>query len=186
MSANGVREKAQTGYHRTKYKAEVYLKESGLTYTIFRPSVIFGPGDGFVNMLADMMKFLVVPYFGDGSYRLQPVSVKTVADAFVKSIENEASFNKTYHLCGEKAYSYKELLDIIARASGKNIIKLSFPTSVICAVATLLDWSPLFPVTRDQIKMLLEGNTCIEKKAYNELNLRPVNFEEGIREYLRK
>ncbi len=99
MSANGTRPNG-TKYQTTKYRAEQLVKDSGLTYTIFRPSIIFGEHDNFINRLARQMRFGIVPYIGDGNYQLQPVSVKTVAEAFVKSINDKRAFNKTYHLGG--------------------------------------------------------------------------------------
>lgn len=164
MSANGARPTG-TKYQTTKYRAEQLVKNSGLTYTIFRPSIIFGEHDNFINRLARQMRFGIVPYIGDGNYQLQPVSIKTVAEAFIKSINNRKAFNKTYHLGGPDVYTYKELLDIIAQKDNRNIIKFPIPVWIVRVFATLFSWLPQFPITNDQLNMLLEGNVC---------NLEPV------------
>ena len=77
MSAEGTRKDAPSRYHLTKFKAEEYLKNSGLNYTIFRSAMMFGPDDKNFNVLADMIeKAPVVPVIGAGNYKWRPVSVK--------------------------------------------------------------------------------------------------------------
>lgn len=183
MSANGAKPKG-TKYQTTKYHAEQLVKNSGLTYTIFRPSIIFGERDNFVNKLARQMMFGVVPYIGDGNYQLQPVSVKTVAEAFVKSINDRRSFNKTYHLSGPKVYTYKELLDAIAETINKRIIKIPIPTWLVKVCTTLFGWLPQFPITNEQLTMLLEGNVCDSTEAINDLMLEEIDFKADIEDYL--
>lgn len=181
MSANGAKPEG-TKYQTTKYQAEELVKNSGLTYTIFRPSIIFGKHDKFINELAKLMRFRVIPYFGDGNHQLQPVSVKTVAEAFVKSINNKKAFNKIYHLGGPKVYTYKELLDTIAASRGKKIIKIPIPVWLIRVFATLFGWLPQFPITNDQLTMLLEGNVCDFTEAKEDLELGDRGLEERLKD----
>ena len=106
MSANGSREAADTAYHRTKWQAEQSVRESGLDWTIFQPSLVYGRGDQFVNMLADQIRKLpAVPVIGDGRYRLSPVAVENVARGFVAALENQAAIGQAYpcggHLCDD-------------------------------------------------------------------------------------
>ena len=83
MSAMGTREKAVSKYHQTKFAAEEAVRASGLDWTIFRPSTIFGPGDKFINMLVDILrKTPFMPVLGGGKSQMQPVSVRDVAMAF--------------------------------------------------------------------------------------------------------
>ena len=75
MSALGTRLNATSRYHQTKYRAEEVVRTSGLSWTIFRPSLIFGQGDAFINMLAGYIRtYPAVPVIGDGTYRLQPIA----------------------------------------------------------------------------------------------------------------
>ncbi len=179
MSANGAKPNG-TKYQKTKHAAEEFVKKSGLEYTIFRPSIIFGGNDDFANKLAQTIeKYDVALYFGDGNYKLQPVSVETVANAFVKSINNNHSFKKIYHLGGPEAYTYNEILDIIIKSYKLKIIKLSFPVWSM-NLLPIFEWIPQFPVTKDQIIMLLEGNICDSSEAKKDLDLMDINFVTQI------
>ena len=82
MSALGAREDGPTPYLSTKYAAEELVRESGLDFTVFRPSLIFGRGGEAIKMFSDMVAKIVVPIIGDGKYRFQPVSASTVAQGF--------------------------------------------------------------------------------------------------------
>jgi len=185
MSANGTRKNAVSGYHITKYMAEEYIKESGLDFTIFRPSLIYGKGDSFISMLAGYMrKTPVFTYFGDGSYPMQPVSVYEVADAFTEAVFRDSSIGKTYPLCGNRVYSYKELLIEIAAAMNKNITLIPVPEVFIKAGIALFGGFSFFPITKDQFTMLKEGNTCPEMTAFSELGIEFRNFSEEIKKYI--
>jgi len=92
MSALGTRAGAHSRYHQTKWAAEEAVRASTLPWTIFRPSVIYGRGDGFVTLLAGMIERLpIVPVIGSGRQRLQPVPVAQVADAFVRDLRDRKS-----------------------------------------------------------------------------------------------
>src|SRR5437867_2453141 len=87
MSALGTRPSARSRYHRSKWAAEELVRQSGLECAIFRPSVIYGPEDMFVNLLAKMARWSpVLPVMGSGRGKLQPVSVEAVAACFVKAL----------------------------------------------------------------------------------------------------
>src|SRR5688572_23445796 len=107
MSALGTRADAVSAYHQTKFKAEQYVRSSGLDWTIFRPSMIHGPGGELMQMEADWARrrkppFLFMPYFGAGATgrggagMLQPVYVKDVARAFVDALEKPQTVGEIY------------------------------------------------------------------------------------------
>src|SRR5438552_2843384 len=101
MSALGTRVGAHSRYHRTKWAAEEVVRASPIPWTIFRPSIIYGRGDGFVSMLAGMIERLpVVPVIGTGRQRLQPVPVAHVAQGFVRALALDASVKHTYDVGG--------------------------------------------------------------------------------------
>lgn len=186
MSANGTRADAVTGYHKTKWAAEQAVRQSQLEWTIFRPSLIFGPRDQFVNMLAQLIRTLpVVPVMGAGQYRLQPVSVADVAAGFVSALELKESVGQTYHCGGPEAYSYDEVLDLIGKALGKKSVrKLHQPLVLMKPVVALMQSIPQFPMTRDQLQMLLEGNTCDPAEWQQALQLKLTDFSQGIADYV--
>jgi NADH dehydrogenase len=185
MSANGTGKNAVSGYHITKYKAEEYLKNSGMKYTIFRPSLIYGEGDSFISMLAGYMKKTpVFAYFGDGSYPMQPVSVYEVAEAFSNALFKDSAAGKNYPLCGNRIFSYKELLTEIAAAMNSRKILIPVPEAVIKLAISALGGFSFFPMTKDQFIMLKEGNTCTDRSAYAELDIKERNFSDEIKKYI--
>lgn len=186
MSALGTRPDAVSGYHRTKWRAEELVRGSGLEWTIFRPSLIFGPGDGFVNMLADMvLRLPVVPVIGDGRYRMQPVAAADVARCFAISLEMPETVGKTYELCGADRLTYLEIIDAISRALGKtSVIKIHNPMFLMKLITPILQQFPFYPITMDQIQMLIEESIC-EGIWRETFKFEPQKFEAGIASYLK-
>jgi len=186
MSALGARPGAVSLYHQTKYRAEEEVRASGLDWTIFRPSVIFGPQDDFINKLADFVKKLpFVPVIGDGNYRLQPIDGNDVARCFAMALEMPETVGQSYGLCGRDRITYRELLTLVARTLGKKSVRtLQVPVSFLKLVTPLLQRFPFFPITMDQITMLLEESIC--DGAWKEtFRFDPVGIEEAIHVYLK-
>lgn len=182
MSANGSREAANTTYHRTKWLAEEAVRASGLAWTIFRPSLIFGRHDQFINMLASQIRMLpAVPVIGDGSYRLSPVAVEDVASGFVRALSNKGSEGESYCCGGTEVLSYDQLLDAVARALGhKPPIKLHHPLWLMQPMIRMLEGISAFPITRDQLAMLLEGNVCDPQPWRDALDISLTPLEQGL------
>lgn len=182
MSANGVRAQANTGYHRTKWQAEGFVRDSGLDWTIFRPSLIFGPGSEFVGMLTEMIRRMpVVPVIGNGQYRMQPVALEQVAASFVKALEMPETIGETYHQGGGSSYSYDEILDLTAQAMGKKkAVKIHQPLFMIKPLIKVMQSSEHFPITSDQLTMLVEGNVCEPGEWADAFDLQPMSYAEGI------
>jgi NADH dehydrogenase len=172
MSALGTRENTASRYHQTKYWAEEYLRESNLLYTIFRPTIIFGAEDKSINYFAEMMKKLpFFPVFGDGNYRLAPVSVKTVAEAFTQSINNPETHHQTFEIQGPETYTYNELLETIAEKVNRKPRLLHLPVPVARFIIGLIQNFRFAPLTLEQLNMLLEGSTTEDNRIYKILNL---------------
>lgn len=186
MSALGTRPAAVSRYHQTKYRAEEEVRTSGLDWTIFRPSVIFGPKDDFINKLAGFIRKLpAVPVIGDGSYRLQPIHAGDVARCFASALEIPETTNKTFELCGRDRFTYLELLETIGRVLGKRSVRtVRIPRSLMESLTRHLQHFPLFPITLDQIQTLLEENLC-EGTWRETFRFEPAGLEEGIRTYLK-
>jgi len=185
MSALGTRPNAISRYHSTKFKAEELVRSSGLAATIFRPSLIFGPTDAFINMLAGQLRLApIMPVIGNGTYRLQPIHAADVARCFAQALEMPETVGGCYELCGADRFAYVELLDEVARAMGRrNPVKLHMPLGLMKLIIPVMQNLPQFPITMDQLQMLLEENICDGswKKVFG---FEPRGFAEGIREYL--
>ncbi len=161
MSALGARPGAPTPFHRTKWEAEQAVRASGLDWTIFRPSVIFGPGDGLsTTVVPALRRFPVFPIFGDGTYRIQPVAVEEVARCLVKALPRPETIGETYELGGPEALTYNELLHRIAKTLGLHRTFVHVPLGLSKAVVSVVQHLPGAPITRDQLTMLVEGSTC--------------------------
>jgi NADH dehydrogenase len=186
MSANGTRPDAVTPYHQTKWAGEETVRSSGLDWTIFRPSLIFGRHDHFFNLLADLIKKLpLVPVLGDGRYQMTPVAVENVANGFVRALGKPAHAGQVYHCGGPQDLSYDEILDLIGRALGKkHVAKLHHPLLLMKPAIALLESIPQFPITRDQLTMLLEGNSCDPTPWAEAFDIDLIPFYAGICSYL--
>ena len=166
MSALGAREGAATPYHRTKWQGEEAVRASGLEWTIFRPSTLFGPGDGFSTTIARAVRrFPIFPVFGDGTYRMQPIAVDEVARCFVAALERPVTVGETYELGGPEALTYNEVLRRIAQALGLRRAFVHLPLGLAKLAVSLIQHFPGAPITRDQLTMLLEGSTCDSSAA---------------------
>ncbi|PLX92390.1 MAG: NAD-dependent dehydratase [Desulfuromonas sp.] len=180
MSANGTRAKAVSDYHRSKWAAEEALRASTLDWTIFRPSMIIGSKSEFVKMLAEQIRLLpIVPVIGHGRYPMTPVALEDVAASFVTALEMPQSIKETYHCGGRDTCSYDEILDLVGAALGKGRVrKLHHPVCLIRPVITLLEGIPAFPITRNQLTMLLEGNRCDSSAWQETFGLKPKPLKE--------
>jgi NADH dehydrogenase len=186
MSSNGTRKDGSTKYHRTKWQAEELVRNSGLDWTIFRPSLIFGQGSEFVKMLTELIhRVPIVPVIGDGQYRMQPVAVEQVANSFVKALNMAETVGQTYQLGGSESYSYDDILDVTSEAMGKGkASKIHQPMFMIKPMVKLLEGFDQFPITDDQLKMLVEGNVCDPQDWARAFDLEPESYAQGITDCL--
>ncbi len=162
MSAIGVKDPG-TKYQSTKRRAELHALSSGLDVTVLRPSVIFGDPRGTMEFATQLYRDMVrppLPAAGFAGVRMSPVHIKDVADAFVAALHDADTIGKTIELAGPEVLSWKEMIRRIAAAAGKSKVILPVPIWVMKLGATLFDWLPFYPVTRDQLTMLEEGNTA--------------------------
>lgn len=184
MSALGVRNDSRYPYFFAKYRAEEAVKASGLPWTIFRPSIIFGPGDGFINQLADLVRSLpLVPVAGDGQSLFQPVSVNEVARSFAWAVDHRESIGQTYELGGPDILTYDEIIALIQKQLGTSKRTIHLPAGLVRAVVTATSPLPKRlrpPVTIDQLKML-DIDNCTGTSATPDLAGRPLlRVQNGI------
>lgn len=184
MSAMGVRNDPRYAYFIAKYRAEEAVKASGIPWTIFRPSIIFGPGDGFINQLADLVRSApVVPIVGDGQSLFQPVSVNEVARSFAWAVDHPESIGQTYELGGPDILTYDEIIGLIQKQLGTSKRTVHLPARLMGGVVSATAPLPSRlrpPVTIDQLKML-EIDNCTDRSATPDLAGRPqLRVQNGI------
>jgi uncharacterized protein YbjT (DUF2867 family) len=193
MSALGVGQGHSTGYYDTKLAGEGHVKSSGLDWTIFRPSVVvsesFDPRLNFVSELRNVIsKAPVIPVFGDGKYRLQPIALDVLAKAMVDSLTMTECYGKTYEVGGPEKLTYREVLKTIATAQGMERKPfISIPFAPVRFAASLFDKFAFFPVTRDQLNMLEYENIVHRNEDQREFEAtfqpRKVTFANGVKSY---
>lgn len=156
VSAMGATSDPSYPYFYSKLQAELEVINSGLDYTILRPSVLFGEGDEFLTALAGLVRLgPITPVIGGGRNRMQPVAADDVARCVAASVGNSTVRKKTINLGGPHRLSYNDLLDEVALAMGKRARRVHLPTPLVRpAVAIIERILPRAPVTTDQIKML--------------------------------
>lgn len=185
-SALGARPDARARYHRTKWRAEEAVRSSGLDWTIFRPSIIYGVDDGFVTTLARVVRRLpVVPVIGSGNTRLQPVPVQTVAEGFARALDQAASLGQTYEVGGPDPHTLNEIIDLLGEIlKRRKVRKVHIPFPLVRRLALVLQGLPFFPVTTDQLLMLEEDGVCDPTPFYRTFGLSPVPLAKGLERML--
>lgn len=197
MSALGTRPGAVSRYHQTKFQAEQYVRASGLDWTIFRPSMIHGPGGELMQMEAAWARrkappFLFMPYFGAGllgrrgAGKLQPVFVEDVARAFVDALENPKTIGEVYPLGGPDQLTWPQMHRTASEAIvGRRRGVLPIP-AWYAKLLTRIAPRSLLPFNRDQVIMSQEDNTCETGKFESAFSWKPRSFRETLTEYAAK
>jgi len=195
MSANGVKQ-GGVAYQHSRFRAEQAVISSGIAYTIFRPSVIFGDPRGNMEIATQLYLQMIKPRLpavafqngwapSQGQIMMSPVHVSDIAAAFVAALDNEDTIDRTYVLGGSRTLSWTDMLRCVASAVGRRKLLLPMPIGMMRIAATLFDWLPFFPVTRDQLSMLSEGNCADAEPLQSLIRRKPLAFESQHLAYLR-
>lgn len=187
LSAMGTSKNAPSKYHQSKYLAEQAVIASGIDYVIYRPSVIYGLGDGFVSMLTNMVTSMpFTPVVGKGKYKLQPAYIDDVVYALAQGLTNERALNQIIEIGGPDQLEYVQILSIIKKVLNKSKMNFHIPVWVMKAAASVLEkiLKPA-PITRDQLIMMEMGNIGDISRMKEIFSLDPIEFEQGLRKYLR-
>jgi NADH dehydrogenase len=194
MSALGTRPNAVSEYHKTKDRAEAYVRASGLDWTIIRPSFIHGPRGEFMQMEAKWARgkappFLFMPYFGAGfmgrgsAGNLQPVYVGDVARAFADALEKHRTIGEVYPVGGPDVVTWPQMHHLVSRAIiGRERAAVALPAWYAKAITHFVP-APLLPFNRDQVIMSQEDNTCDLSKFVDAFGWTPRGFEESVKSY---
>jgi NADH dehydrogenase len=188
MSALGARANGVSEYQTTKWKGEEAVRQSGIEYCILRPSLIFGPGDGFVTQMLDIMRKapLFRPVPGNGKPLFRPIFVQDITACFVQALTNPAATNQTVELGGSEELSLNAVLAEIARCAGIRKPAVHIPLPLMFVGAALVQTLLLDPpVTVGQLRMLQEGSTCDIAPMKKIFGIEPIGFREGLRSYLK-
>jgi NADH dehydrogenase len=182
VSSLGASPGTGTPYHETKWEAEEIVKKSGLAFTIFRPSIVVGPGDEFVLKLKDSIKPLLpfIPVPGEGTAKFQPIFAGDLVHCIRKAAEG-APEGITYELGGPEHLSYNEMVLAVAEAMDKRKKLFHIPIGFVSLTVRILESMSLSPVTSDQLRMLEVDNTCSVSSVKDAFGLEPLSFREVLR-----
>jgi uncharacterized protein YbjT (DUF2867 family) len=188
MSALGTSEETKdlSLYFGAKWQMEQAVKGSALEHVIFRPSFVFGKGGGALKTLQRLVRLSpVIPVFGAGDQRVQPIWIENVAEYYAAAIDRPEAANRTFELGGPDIVTYEELYDRIKRVLGKRRAKLHVPFGLMRVNAAILEALPgPSPVTRDQLKMLAVDNVISNADAQETFQLDLVPLDEQLRRAL--
>jgi NADH dehydrogenase len=186
MSALGTRADARSRYHQTKWAAEEYVRASGLAWTIFRPSLIYGAQDISTTVLARMIRRApFIPVIGAGNTKIQPVAVEVVAKCFVAALRTDESIQKVFEVVGPEPLTWNELFDALQSICGVKKRKLHLPIPVARLQGALFErLMPKPPLNREQVTMAQEDNVGDPRPAERMFLFTQEPFAQGLARYL--
>jgi NADH dehydrogenase len=186
LSAIGADAASPSVYARTKAAGEAAVAAAFPGATILRPSIVFGPEDGFFNRFGALARLLpALPVYGGGTTRFQPVYVGDVADAAMAALDREEAKGRIYELGGPRIYTFRALMDYVIAETGRRRLVLDLPYSVGEMQARLFELLPTPPLTRDQLLLLRRDNVVAEGAlTLADLGIAPKALEAIVPAYL--
>ncbi len=162
MSALHADVNGPSAYLRSKGHGEIAVREANeaLAWTIFRPSVIFGRGDRFLNLFAQVLGVVPAVALGSPDARFQPVWVEDVARAFVDCLLNDETVGASYDLCGPKVYTLRELVNCVGEITGNRRPVIGLGGRLSYLQATVMEWLPSPVLTRDNYYSMKQDSVC--------------------------
>ena len=185
-------------YMQAKHLAEQSIKNTGLNWTIIRPSSLFGDPRGGERpefcMMLDKLMLSLIPYpkilpfpapsfftgmnpLDAGNYALSMIHVKDIASVFVKVLADEDSMKQTIEIGGNREATWNEIVTSIAKVTGRKVIMVPAPFFVISFIAGILDRFKWFPAGKDQLNDLVKGSVCDSSELLNKYDIEPIPFD---------
>jgi NADH dehydrogenase len=186
ISTPGISPDSESAYARTKAEGEIALLGEFPQATILRPSLVFGPEDKFFNKFANLARFApALPLIGGGRTRFQPVSVSDVAAAITTCVDDASTRGKTFELGGPNVYSFREMLHIILRETGRRRLLIPLPFGLATLAGFGLQFLPGRLLTPDQVTFL-KGENVVAPDALTlqDLGIEPESLEAVLPSYL--
>jgi NADH dehydrogenase len=192
ISAIGADAKSESLYAASKGRAEAAVQAIVPDAVILRPSIIFGPEDGFFNKFAAMAKMLpVLPLVGGGKTKFQPVHVEDVAEAVARSVDGKLAGGKTYELGGRDVLSFRECMETMLAVVDRKRLFLPLPFGIASLIGSLSSLIPFVKpaLTSDQVKLLKKDNVVSEAakaegRTLEAMGITPVTLDSILPTYL--
>ena len=186
VSAIGADSESDSVYAQTKAEGEKRVRAAFPAVTILRPSIVFGPEDDFFNRFAALARLApALPLVGGGKTRFQPVFVGDVAAAIAAALQSEAARGRTYELGGPTIYSFRQLLELMLRETGRKRVLLPLPFGIASFLSFFLQLAPKPQLTPDQVKLLKRDNVVSPTAlTLADLGITPTSVEVEVPAYL--
>ncbi|MDO9050170.1 MAG: complex I NDUFA9 subunit family protein [Methylotenera sp.] len=185
MSSLQAANSAPSQYLRSKAAGESALLafSNKLNITIFKPSIIFGRGDRFINLFATLIKFLPAILLAKPNAKFQPIWVEDVASCFVNSLENTATFGQSFELAGPTDYTFRELVQQVMHTLGLQRPIIGLNDTLSYAQAFMMELLPIKLMSRDNVRSM-EIDSVSQKPIAAILGVHTTALEAVIAEYL--
>lgn len=180
MSALGARPDAPSRYHRTKFESEEIVRQSGMRWTIFRPSVIFGPGDEFHPLVAELVHRQIVPVIDGAKSLLAPVSINNVVGPMARALVMPETQGKVFEVCGPERIAFIDIMYKVARHYGVWPNTISMSSLLARPLVKFAQRFQSFPLTYDELLMLLENNVCDPTEFVKTFDVKLESYEAQI------
>ena len=186
ISAVGAAPEGRYHWFRAKWRAETAVRESGMTWVIFRPSWVFGPEDVSLNRFLRMSRFLpFVPVIGSPSrQRVQPVFIDDLARAVAEAVDNPAADDRLFEIGGPDAMSLADVVRTALAVSGRRRLLLSAPAPLMKAAAILLQHLPGRPLTPDAIDFITMDAVAQPSDLEQTLGIKLTPLRDALATYL--
>jgi len=195
QSALGASLGSSSRYQKTKAEAEEIVKGSGIPYTIFRPSLVIGEGDGFTERLKELVALgplVTVP--GDGAAKFQPLFIDDWVRCFLGIIGKETSKGMTYELGGPEQLTYNEIISQFMEATGTRkpvvhvpmaFVKAGIPFMGFARGLAMIAGKKIPAVTAEQLALLERDNICDADAVEKAFGFKPLPYKEALKKFLR-
>jgi NADH dehydrogenase len=160
---------APSRYLKSKYEGEEEIKNilKNKSWTILRPSIVFGKDDIFINLFRKMVTYLPIIFLISPNAKFQPIYVKDLVDIIILSINDNKSFGKTYNVAGPKDYSFIEIIKLIAKVDKKKVLIVPLNRLLSNIMVTLIELLPYKIITKDNLKSMELDNVVDINDAYH-------------------
>lgn len=176
---------AKSRYLLSKWRAEEAIRASNLKYTIFRSTVIYGPGgESFTNLANIVRSAPIIPVIGSGRYLMQPLYVKDLVSVLVKTLGDDQAINEIFEIGGPEALEFDRVLDEMAQVFGKKRIKLHMPllfTRPFLAIGEKILPASLLPLTNDELDLLLIDTICNPEIVQKRFGITLTPLRDGLK-----
>ncbi|MFB3895533.1 MAG: complex I NDUFA9 subunit family protein [bacterium] len=182
ISALGASSNPQLRYTYSKWLGEQEVRNSGIDWTIFQPSIMFGAGDEFINKLAQLVRLApVIPILGSGKTRFQPIWVEDTCTCILKALDNHKTIGKTYQLGGPEQLTYEQIIDLLMARLNKRKLKWHLPIPLMKPIVKIMETIlPNPPITTDQLALLNIDNTATLDAVEHHFGLNPKRLNDGL------